>query len=94
MYGIDLHNKKHRYFTIGDSKHQKFSFLPLERQIEEKKVSQVKLELENLNSEQINEDLVSLHLTDIQEIELSIILYDHKEAFAIDEEPLGGILGH
>ncbi|MBW0533275.1 hypothetical protein O181_072990 [Austropuccinia psidii MF-1] len=28
MYGIDLHNNKDRYFTIGDNKHQKFAFLP------------------------------------------------------------------
>ncbi|MBW0589741.1 hypothetical protein O181_129456 [Austropuccinia psidii MF-1] len=33
MYGIDLHNNKDRYFTIGDNKHQKFAFLPFERQI-------------------------------------------------------------
>ncbi|MBW0553726.1 hypothetical protein O181_093441 [Austropuccinia psidii MF-1] len=33
MYGIDLHNNKDRYFTIGDNKHQKFAFLPLKIQI-------------------------------------------------------------
>ncbi|MBW0560444.1 hypothetical protein O181_100159, partial [Austropuccinia psidii MF-1] len=33
MYGIDLHNNKDRYFTIGDNKHQKFAFLPFKRQI-------------------------------------------------------------
>ncbi|MBW0555414.1 hypothetical protein O181_095129 [Austropuccinia psidii MF-1] len=33
MYEIDLHNNKDRYFTIGDDKHQKFAFLPFERQI-------------------------------------------------------------
>ncbi|MBW0540051.1 hypothetical protein O181_079766 [Austropuccinia psidii MF-1] len=31
MYGIDLHNNKDRYFTIGDNKCQKFSFLPLKK---------------------------------------------------------------
>ncbi|MBW0544327.1 hypothetical protein O181_084042 [Austropuccinia psidii MF-1] len=33
IYGIDLHNNKDRYFTIGDNKHQKFAFLPFKRQI-------------------------------------------------------------
>ncbi|MBW0557367.1 hypothetical protein O181_097082 [Austropuccinia psidii MF-1] len=33
MYGIDLHNNKDRYFTIGDNKCQKFALLPFKRQI-------------------------------------------------------------
>ncbi|MBW0525669.1 hypothetical protein O181_065384, partial [Austropuccinia psidii MF-1] len=33
MYGIDLHNNKDRYFTIGDNKRQKFAFLPFKRKI-------------------------------------------------------------
>ncbi|MBW0542104.1 hypothetical protein O181_081819, partial [Austropuccinia psidii MF-1] len=33
MYGIDLNNNKDRYFTIGDNKCQKISFLPFKRQI-------------------------------------------------------------
>ncbi|MBW0575088.1 hypothetical protein O181_114803 [Austropuccinia psidii MF-1] len=33
MYGIELHNNKDRYFTIGDNKHQKFAFLPFQKQI-------------------------------------------------------------
>ncbi|MBW0502331.1 hypothetical protein O181_042046 [Austropuccinia psidii MF-1] len=33
MYGIDLHNNKNRYFTIGDNKCQKFAFLTYKRQI-------------------------------------------------------------
>ncbi|MBW0541357.1 hypothetical protein O181_081072 [Austropuccinia psidii MF-1] len=33
MYGIDVHNNKDRYFTIGDNKHKKFAFLPFKRQI-------------------------------------------------------------
>ncbi|MBW0564453.1 hypothetical protein O181_104168 [Austropuccinia psidii MF-1] len=75
MYGIDLHNKD-RYFTIGDNKRQKFSFLPFKRQIT------------------LNEAKISLHLTDKQESELSAFLYEHKEAFASDKEPLGAIIGH
>ncbi|MBW0593776.1 hypothetical protein O181_133491 [Austropuccinia psidii MF-1] len=39
MYGIDFHNKKNRYFTIGDNKRQKFAFLNFKRQITVNKVS-------------------------------------------------------
>ncbi|MBW0554090.1 hypothetical protein O181_093805 [Austropuccinia psidii MF-1] len=49
MYGIDLHNNKDRYFTIGDNKCQKFAFLPFKRQITVNKVSPVNLQLEKLN---------------------------------------------
>ncbi|MBW0592555.1 hypothetical protein O181_132270 [Austropuccinia psidii MF-1] len=52
MYGIDLHNNKDRYFTIGDNKHQKFAFLPFKRQITVNKVSPLNLELEKFKSEQ------------------------------------------
>ncbi|MBW0539596.1 hypothetical protein O181_079311 [Austropuccinia psidii MF-1] len=33
MYGIDLHNNKDRYFTIGDNKHQKFAFYHLKHKL-------------------------------------------------------------
>ncbi|MBW0580919.1 hypothetical protein O181_120634 [Austropuccinia psidii MF-1] len=39
MYGIDLHNNKDRYFTIGDNNCQKFAFLPFKRQITENELS-------------------------------------------------------
>ncbi|MBW0537926.1 hypothetical protein O181_077641 [Austropuccinia psidii MF-1] len=39
MHGIDLHNNKDRYFTIGDNKRQKFAFLPFKRQIRVSKVA-------------------------------------------------------
>ncbi|MBW0461281.1 hypothetical protein O181_000996 [Austropuccinia psidii MF-1] len=94
MYGIDLHNNKYRYFTISDNKHQKFVFLPFKRQVTLNKVSPVSLELENLKSEQLSEDEISLHLTDKQESEPSALLYDHKEAFSSDKEPLGAIVCH
>ncbi|MBW0589284.1 hypothetical protein O181_128999 [Austropuccinia psidii MF-1] len=89
MYGIDFHINKDRDFTIRDNKHQKFAFLPFKRQIKVSKVASVSLELEKFKSEQLNEAKISLHLTDKQENELSSILYDHKEAFQSDKEPLG-----
>ncbi|MBW0546292.1 hypothetical protein O181_086007 [Austropuccinia psidii MF-1] len=94
MYGIDFHNNKDRYFTIGDNKRQKFAFLPFKRQITVNKVSPVNLELETFKSKQLNEAEISLHLSDKQENELSPLLYDHKEAFASDKEPLGAIIGY
>ncbi|MBW0500892.1 hypothetical protein O181_040607 [Austropuccinia psidii MF-1] len=62
MYGIDLHNNRDRYFTIGENKCQKSSFLPFKRKITEN--------------------------------ELSSLLYDDKEAYASDKEPLGVIICH
>ncbi|MBW0554872.1 hypothetical protein O181_094587 [Austropuccinia psidii MF-1] len=94
MYGIDLHNNKDRYFTIGDNKHQKFAFLPFKRQITVNKVSPVNLQMEKFKSEQLKEAEISLHLTDKQENKLSSLLYDHRGAFASDKEPLGAIIGH
>ncbi|MBW0519006.1 hypothetical protein O181_058721 [Austropuccinia psidii MF-1] len=93
MYGIDLNNNKDRYFSIGDNKCQKLSFLPFKRQIKVSKLAQVNLELERFKYEQLSEAGKSLHLTDKQENELSPLLYDHKGAFASDKEPLGAIIG-
>ncbi|MBW0504380.1 hypothetical protein O181_044095 [Austropuccinia psidii MF-1] len=94
MYGIDLHKNKDRYFTIGVNQRQRFAFLPFKRQITVSKVLPVKLELEKFKSEQLNEAEISLHPTEKQESELSSLLYDHKEAFASDKEPLGAIVGN
>ncbi|MBW0557087.1 hypothetical protein O181_096802 [Austropuccinia psidii MF-1] len=50
--------------------------------------------VEKFKSEQLNEAQISLHLSDKQENALSALLYDHKEAFDSDEEPLGAIIGN
>ncbi|MBW0514207.1 hypothetical protein O181_053922 [Austropuccinia psidii MF-1] len=94
IYGSDFHKNNERYFTIGDNKHHKFAFLPFKRQITVSKVSPVSLESKKLKSDQLNEAEISLHTTDKQESELYALLYDHKEAFASDKEPLGAIVGH
>ncbi|MBW0528788.1 hypothetical protein O181_068503 [Austropuccinia psidii MF-1] len=93
IYGIDVHNKD-RYFTIGDNKRQKFAFLPFKRQITVSKVAPVNLKLERFKSGQFNEAEISLHLTNKQENGLYSLLYDHREAFSSDKEPLGAIIGH
>ncbi|MBW0496818.1 hypothetical protein O181_036533 [Austropuccinia psidii MF-1] len=94
MYGIDLHNNKDRYFTIEDNKRQKFALLQFKRQITVSKVAPVNLELERFKYEQLNEAEISLHLTDDKENELSSLLYEHRESFSSDKEPLGQIIGH
>ncbi|MBW0515313.1 hypothetical protein O181_055028 [Austropuccinia psidii MF-1] len=94
MHGIDLHSTKDRYFTIGDNKHQKPSFLPFKRQITVSKVATVSLELERFKYEQLNEAEISLHLTDSQENELSALFCEHRKAFESDNKPLVPIIGH
>ncbi|MBW0544708.1 hypothetical protein O181_084423 [Austropuccinia psidii MF-1] len=63
-------------------------------QITVSKVAPVNLELERFKYEQLNEAEISLHLTDNQENEISALLYDHREAFSSEKEPLGEIMGH
>ncbi|MBW0557922.1 hypothetical protein O181_097637 [Austropuccinia psidii MF-1] len=82
MYAIDLHNKKDRYFAIGDNKRQKFAFLPFQRKITVNKVSKINLALGKCKYEQLNKAEISLNLTDEKEREFSALLYDHKETFA------------
>ncbi|MBW0530320.1 hypothetical protein O181_070035 [Austropuccinia psidii MF-1] len=94
IYGIDIHNDKDRYFTFGENKCQKFALLPFKTQITVRKVTPVNLELEKFRSEQLNEVEISLHLTYKQENSLSVLLYDHKAAFASDKEPLEAVFGH
>ncbi|MBW0556270.1 hypothetical protein O181_095985 [Austropuccinia psidii MF-1] len=93
MYGIDSNNNKDIFLTIGDNKRKKFAFLPFKRQITVSKVAPVNFELERFKSEQLNEAEIKFHLTDCQENELSSLLYDHREAFASEKEPLGEIIG-
>ncbi|MBW0480041.1 hypothetical protein O181_019756 [Austropuccinia psidii MF-1] len=94
IYDIHLHNNKDIYFTIGNDKHQEFSFLPFKRQIRANNVSPFNLELENFKSEQFNEAEIGLHLTYKQEIQLSTLSYTHKEALASDKDLQGPIVGH
>ncbi|MBW0521213.1 hypothetical protein O181_060928 [Austropuccinia psidii MF-1] len=94
MYGINLHKNKDRYFTIGENKCQKSSFLNFKRQLTVNKVSPVNLELEKFKSEQLNKAEISVHLTNKLESELSELLYDHKEACGSDRESVGSNFGH
>ncbi|MBW0506615.1 hypothetical protein O181_046330 [Austropuccinia psidii MF-1] len=93
IYGIDINNHKDRYFTIGENKRQIFPF-PLEKR-EITLIEQVK----NVNKK----TFVSNHLIEAQirpeltlgmKEELIEILFQYREAFASDDEPLGAIKGH
>ncbi|MBW0515242.1 hypothetical protein O181_054957 [Austropuccinia psidii MF-1] len=87
-------NSANRYFTIGDKKNQEFGILPFKRQNTVSKVAPVSLQLKRFKFEQLNKAEISLHLTDSEENEFSALLYDHREAFSSEKEPLGAIIGN
>ncbi|MBW0525951.1 hypothetical protein O181_065666 [Austropuccinia psidii MF-1] len=92
-YGIDINNNKDRYFTIGESKRHKFAF-PLEKR-EITVIKQVKnVNKEKFVSNQLIEAQISPELTLEMKEELIEILFQYKEAFASDDEPLGVLKGH
>ncbi|MBW0503183.1 hypothetical protein O181_042898 [Austropuccinia psidii MF-1] len=93
IYGIDINNHKYRYFTIGENKRQKFSF-PLEKReiTVNKQVNNVDKEI--FVSDQLIEAQIGPELTLEMKEELLEILFQYREAFASDSEPLGAIKGH
>ncbi|MBW0558185.1 hypothetical protein O181_097900, partial [Austropuccinia psidii MF-1] len=93
IYGIDINNPKDRYFTIGENKRQKFSFPPEKRKITV--IRQVKnVNKEIFVSDQLIEAQINPELTLEMKEELIEILFQYREAFASDDEPLGAIKGH
>ncbi|MBW0528555.1 hypothetical protein O181_068270 [Austropuccinia psidii MF-1] len=93
IYGIDINYHKDRYFTIGENESQKFAF-PLEK-TEIAVIKQVK----NVNKEifvsyQLMEAQISAELTLKMNEELIEILFQYRETFASDNEPLGAIECH
>ncbi|MBW0538708.1 hypothetical protein O181_078423 [Austropuccinia psidii MF-1] len=93
IYGIDINNHKDRYLTIGENKRPKFAFSPEKREITViRKVKNVNKE--KLVSDQLIEPQISAELTPEMKEELIEILFQYREAFASDNEPLGAIKGH
>ncbi|MBW0578898.1 hypothetical protein O181_118613 [Austropuccinia psidii MF-1] len=93
IYGIDINNHKDRYFTIGENKRQKFAF-PLEKE-ELTVIKQVKnVNKEIFVSDQLIEAKISPELKLEMKEEVIEILFQYREAFASDNEPLGAIKGH
>ncbi|MBW0513786.1 hypothetical protein O181_053501 [Austropuccinia psidii MF-1] len=93
IYGIDINNHKDRYFTIGENKRPKCAFALEKREIT--LIRQVKnANKEKFVSDQLIEAYISPELTlEIKE-ELIEILFQYREAFASDNEPLGAVKGH
>ncbi|MBW0558457.1 hypothetical protein O181_098172 [Austropuccinia psidii MF-1] len=93
IYEIDINNHKDRYFTIRKNKRKKFAF-PLEKR-EITVIRQVKNgNKEIFVSDQLIEARIKPELTLEMKEELIESLFQYREAFAFDNEPLGAIKGH
>ncbi|MBW0505027.1 hypothetical protein O181_044742 [Austropuccinia psidii MF-1] len=94
IYGLDIFNQKDRYFTIGDNKRQKFGFLNNKRQITVVKNEEKSPEMDFFITEQLKEAEFNRELTVKIKEKLIELLFNYKNAFATDKEPLGAIIGH
>ncbi|MBW0536720.1 hypothetical protein O181_076435 [Austropuccinia psidii MF-1] len=93
IYGIDINNHKDRYFTLGENKRRKFAFPPENREITV--IRQVKnVNKEVFVSDKSIEAQIIPELTPEMKEEPIEILFQYREAFASDNEPLGAIIGH
>ncbi|MBW0590510.1 hypothetical protein O181_130225 [Austropuccinia psidii MF-1] len=93
IYGIDINNLEDTSFRIGDNKRQKFP-IPLEKR-EITIIRQVRnVKKEKSVSDQLIEAQIGPELTPEMKDELIEILYQYRETFASDNEPLGAIKGH
>ncbi|MBW0590848.1 hypothetical protein O181_130563 [Austropuccinia psidii MF-1] len=94
IYGIDISNKKDRYFTIGDNKRQRFGFLSNKRQITVIKNEVKSPEKELFISENLKEAEFNQELTEKMKGKLIDLLFKYKNAFATDKEPPCAIIGN
>ncbi|MBW0522061.1 hypothetical protein O181_061776 [Austropuccinia psidii MF-1] len=93
IYGIHINNHNDRYFNKGENKRQKIS-IPLEKS-KVTVIRQVKNVIkEKFVSHQFIEAQINPELTPEMKEELIKILFQYREAFAYDNEPLGAIKGH
>ncbi|MBW0489218.1 hypothetical protein O181_028933 [Austropuccinia psidii MF-1] len=93
IYGIDINNHKDIYLTIGENERKKFC-LPLE-----KKEINFTRQVKNFNKEKFVSDplikaKISSELTLEMNKNLIELLFQYKEAFYSDDEPLGAIKGN
>ncbi|MBW0560812.1 hypothetical protein O181_100527 [Austropuccinia psidii MF-1] len=94
IYGIDISNKKDRYFTIRDKKGQRFGFFNNKRQITVIKNEEKSPEMDFFITEQPKEAEFNHELTVKMEEKLIELLLKYENSFATDKEPLGDIIGH
>ncbi|MBW0466941.1 hypothetical protein O181_006656 [Austropuccinia psidii MF-1] len=93
IYVIDIINHYNRYFTIGENKRQKY-FFPLEKK-EINVIRQVKnFKKEKFVTDKLIEAQISPELTSDMKEDLIEILFQYREDFASDNEPLGSIKVH
>ncbi|MBW0534140.1 hypothetical protein O181_073855 [Austropuccinia psidii MF-1] len=93
IYGIDINNHNNRYFTIGENKRQILAFPPENREITVIRQARM-VDKETFVSDQSIEAQISPELTPEMKEELIEILFQYKEAFSSDNEPLVAIKGH
>ncbi|MBW0540427.1 hypothetical protein O181_080142 [Austropuccinia psidii MF-1] len=93
IYGVDINNHNGRYFTIGENKRQKFSLPQENRKItiirQVKNVNEVKFVSDQFIEAQSSPELTS----EIKE-ELIESLFQYREDFSSENEPIGAIKGH
>ncbi|MBW0499893.1 hypothetical protein O181_039608 [Austropuccinia psidii MF-1] len=93
IYGSEINNHEDRYLTIRENKRQEFAFPPEKRKITV--IRQVKnVNKEKFVSDQLIEAQISPESTPEMKEELIEIVFQYREAFASDNEPLGAIKGH
>ncbi|MBW0577612.1 hypothetical protein O181_117327 [Austropuccinia psidii MF-1] len=93
IYGININNHKDRYFTIGENKRQKFAFPAEKREINVIRLVK-NIDKEKFVSDQLIDPQISPGLKPEMKEELIEILFQYREAFDSDNEPLGAIKGH
>ncbi|MBW0504489.1 hypothetical protein O181_044204 [Austropuccinia psidii MF-1] len=92
-YGIDINDHKDGYFTIGESKRQKFAFSNMPKQIS--MISSVKdTYKDDVVKNQLVETQINPSLSPKMRHDLIDVLYTYKNAFDSDNEPVGTIQGH
>ena len=93
IYGFDITNSRERYFTIGnDNKRKKYLFK------NDKKLNILKLsqhpEKEEFINNQLSESKICDELNQDQVAQLHQMLFDNRQAFASEKDPLGAVIGH
>ncbi|MBW0509963.1 hypothetical protein O181_049678 [Austropuccinia psidii MF-1] len=91
--GIYMNDYKDRYFTTVENKRQKFAFPPEIREITS--IRQVKnVNREKFVSDRLIESQISMELKLEKKEQLIEILFQYREAFSSDNEPLGSTKAH
>ncbi|MBW0507356.1 hypothetical protein O181_047071 [Austropuccinia psidii MF-1] len=93
IYGIDINNRKDRYFTIAENKRQKVAFSNIPKQISI--ISLIKdTYKEELLDNKLFEAKINPSLSPKMRHDLIDLLHTYQNSFASDNELLGTIKGH